>query len=171
MHANRSSLVMALLTACASGASSSYDAAAPARAHVEGSSFAAGTVGDAANGYWLDMSGVRRWYAVIGAVSDHVRDHPEYRLKLNMELKSPLAPYLAAIEADTVLKDILRDQHMPAREFAVLTVSINGARISEQLVDSLGAKGRPVNLGGDLLAFWKAHRAEIDSLDGSLRER
>src|SRR5450432_2869041 len=36
-----------------------------------GKPFQAGTVGAAMNGYWLDMDGVRKWYAVIAAISAH----------------------------------------------------------------------------------------------------
>ena len=99
----------------------------------------------------------------------YASEHPEYHFKMDVPFDSRLDEHIVAIQSDSVLAGALARQNMTAREFVVLSVVTGSARGAQQLNDSLGATGRPDNLGGELLAFWRAHSAEIDSLDATLR--
>ena len=162
-------MVVILVLACASDPRPSTHASQLLGVQVQVSAYPVGTVGAAANGFWLDMAGVRRWYGVMDALGRYASEHPEYHATIAMTFNSRLNEHLAAIQSDTVIAGTLTRQNMTPREFVVLSVVTGTARASQKLVDSLGAAGRPVNIGGDLLAFWRAHRAEIDSLDATLR--
>lgn len=136
---------------------------------AQGEAFAAGTVGAALDEYRIDMNGVRRWYDVVRVVARHATEDSTYHLRLNMQLDAPLQPYLAQVEGDSVLRSLLAQQKMSARDFALLAGAISGARIAQQMVDSLGPSGRPTNLGPQILTFFRMHWREIDSLDATIR--
>jgi hypothetical protein len=169
-------LVFALLSATAGCTREARPPARPEvvplsiRAHdsVEGRPFPDGTVGAAINGYRLDMRGVRRWYVVIGALEEVAARDTSYHLRLNMDLSSPIAPYLTVIESDPVLRRTLATQVMTARDFILLTATINMGRATLQRTDSLGEKGRFTNLGPEIADFFHTNRRVIDSLERAL---
>ena len=105
----------------------------------------------------------------MAILARHAREHPGYHFKMDMQLDRPLDGYVEMLRADSLIASTLAQQNVSPLDFAILTVAINSARISQHLVDSLGPEARPANLGSNLFAFWDANRAGIDSLEATLR--
>ena len=144
-------------------------AAAPQGGRVAlGRPFQAGTVGAAINGYWVDMDGVRKWYAAIAAISAHALTDSLYHTSLQMQLDSSLSGYLSALDRDTVVQRAIRAQDLSNRDFAVLTGAITIGRFAPKIVDSIAPGTSPTNVGPELIAFFNTHRAEIDSLEAQV---
>ncbi|MEO7733555.1 MAG: hypothetical protein ABIY55_21510 [Kofleriaceae bacterium] len=130
--------------------------------------YPAGTVGAALNGYWVDMVGVRKWYAAMGALAEHFNRDSTYHLSLQMPFDSSLREHVQRIEQDSVVRSALGVAGLKAEDFALLGCVYGIDRATRQLMDSLGSAGRPTNVGKELRDFFDANRREIDSLDRSL---
>ena len=133
-----------------------------------GGDFAAGTVGHALDGYYLDMAGARRWYAVLRELGREVARDTSFHFSLQLELTEPLAHYEAAVEREPRVRNAAVAQGLSSRDFVLLTGAMGAVRMTRYFVDSLGPAGRPVNVGESVLTFARTNQRELDSLEASL---
>ncbi len=139
------------------------------RAKVATVAYLPGTVGNAINGYWLTMEGVRKWFAVVDSLKRAYERDSTFGLSLDFPLSSPLEPHVQEMNGSAQLRAALAAEGVTAKDFIALTYCVAGGKVLRRVLDSL--KATPDEEMREIMAFLELHRATIDSLEAALSSR
>lgn len=128
------------------------------------------SVGSEISKYSVRMDRIRLWYTVIRDVTELAKTDSTVGVKMNYSISAPLLPLVEHIESVPAMRAELATVGMSAQEFVVLTTVMGAGWGAVKLVDSLGSGAAPVNFGPELLAFMRAHKTELDSLERTIHK-